>query len=1005
MSIITIALLIMTGMALLEFLFHLAIGIRKRYNPVHLSFSLICLGAVIYIPMTLFEYYAESVEQYFVFLKVQMFGTGIFMLGLLQFTRSFAAINARIFTITMSIVILLFIAIRAFDPYTLTFTDVKGFTDFALFWGGTVQILDARATVWMYIFMGIVYFLYAFIFYTAVKMFRRGDRRRAIPFMVSMGIFLVAIINDFLVASNVYTGLFLMEVGFIALIVLMSLFLTDEVVQVSVIKEKLSDMELRYQGIYDTTYQLLGLLDREGRLVDANRSALDFSGVTRESVLGNYFWETPWWRDLNEAQEQLKEGIHRAAKGEFVRFETVNRDKNRIKHNIDFSLSPIQDPDGTVRYIVPEGHDISDIHEAREKIQSQNEELAASMEELEATNEELAAAMEELESQNENLVQSQEEIALLYKDLQKSEKKYRTLFEAAGDAFFLMKEDRFIDCNRKTLEIFGCTREQIVDSYPYIFSPGKQPDGRDSKEKALEKINAAMAGEPQFFEWKHQQYNKTLFDALVMLNRIDLDTGTHVLAIVHDISDIKEAEHRFQIIIDNLPVVVWMARSMSSVEFVSANVERVSGFTLDEIYRSGPEIIMNRVHPDDINTVRKNFSNTFTVPVEHENEYRFQRKDGRWIWIHARVRSQYDLGGELVAYGILTEITDRVNAREALELSESRLKEAQNIARVGHFERCIDGDRLTWSEELYTILGIPVEEFDGTWGYLGNLLSAEDKEMLENIYWDSVHTNKSFSLELPMTPPGGEGLCVQIRCRHVYDNGNPVRSIGTILDITELKKVENDLKEAINEKVALLDEKDALLKEIHHRVKNNMQVISSLMGLQYSYLENDRDRELFTESLNRIKTIAMVHEKLYKSKSMARIDFKDYIDSQVLELLNAYNVTGSRISVSVSVDSVELGIDRAVPCGLLVNELLSNAIKHAFPGDRKGEIAVDFRSGGSDYTLEISDNGVGVEDISRLEKSGSLGIKMINALAKQLRGSLSFSNEKGLCCRVTFSEK
>ena len=202
-----------------------------------------------------------------------------------------------------------------------------------------------------------------------------------------------------------------------------------------------------------------------------------------------------------------------------------------------------------------------------------------------------------------------------------------------------------------------------------------------------------------------------------------------------------------------------------------------------------------------------------------------------------------------------------------------------------------------------------------------------------------------------------------------------------------------------------LREKEVLLKEIHHRVKNNLQVISSLLQLQAGYLESDETRRVFEESQGRIRSMALVHEKLYQSKDMANIDFGDYLRDLVTGLIGSYRAThAERVGIEIDAASVQLDVDRAIPCGLVVNELVTNSLKHAFPNGRVGRVRVRLSGGGAvPIKLTVQDDGVGWPDGFDPAHSASLGLKLVHILAKQLHAGLTLGNEDGIRCVLTIS--
>jgi two-component sensor histidine kinase len=204
---------------------------------------------------------------------------------------------------------------------------------------------------------------------------------------------------------------------------------------------------------------------------------------------------------------------------------------------------------------------------------------------------------------------------------------------------------------------------------------------------------------------------------------------------------------------------------------------------------------------------------------------------------------------------------------------------------------------------------------------------------------------------------------------------------------------------------ASLHEKEILLKEIHHRVKNNMQVISSLLSLQSRHLTDKAAIEMFRESQQRIRSMALVHEKLYQSKDLSRIDFSKYIESLIMFLFHSYRVNSDLVRMKTEVRNVLLDINSAIPCGLIINELVMNALKHAFPGGRKGEIIVSLQPSGDDrFILSVSDDGVGFPAGLDFHKTETLGMQLVTMLVDQLDGTISLERKPGTRFEVVFRE-
>jgi len=214
-------------------------------------------------------------------------------------------------------------------------------------------------------------------------------------------------------------------------------------------------------------------------------------------------------------------------------------------------------------------------------------------------------------------------------------------------------------------------------------------------------------------------------------------------------------------------------------------------------------------------------------------------------------------------------------------------------------------------------------------------------------------------------------------------------------EVNERKKVEGKIK-------ASLKEKEVLLKEIHHRVKNNMQLISSILNLQSRHIKNKHALEMFEDSQNRIKSMALVHEKLYESEDLANIDFAEYVHSITHYLFGLHEIR-PRIRSNVDIKDVLLDVNTAIPCALIINELVSNSLKYAFPEGIEGEICIQLSSDkDGKVTLIVEDNGIGFPKDLDFRKTESLGMQLIIMLVEQLEGTVELDKSKGTSFTITF---
>lgn len=218
-------------------------------------------------------------------------------------------------------------------------------------------------------------------------------------------------------------------------------------------------------------------------------------------------------------------------------------------------------------------------------------------------------------------------------------------------------------------------------------------------------------------------------------------------------------------------------------------------------------------------------------------------------------------------------------------------------------------------------------------------------------------------------------------------------ALSNAYTIKKKEKIEKELKTS-------LKEKDMLLREVHHRVKNNMQIISSLLSLQSNYVDGEAVNVL-KESQDRVKSMAMIHEKLYQSSSLTHIDFAEYLQSLLNNLLRSYNGNSGNVTLNMNVERVFLNIETAMPLGLTVNEIVSNSLKHAFPGG-EGTINLKLHRVLDGLELQISDNGVGMPE--NFKETNSLGLQLVSALVNQLDGTVELKVDNGTCYNIKFRE-
>ena len=342
---------------------------------------------------------------------------------------------------------------------------------------------------------------------------------------------------------------------------------------------------------------------------------------------------------------------------------------------------------------------------------------------------------------------------------------------------------------------------------------------------------------------------------------------------------------------------------------------------------------------------------------------------------------------------MLAEIQARDEAlRESEERYRTLVEHQQEGLGIVDLNECF----VFANRAAHEIFGVPEGEL------VGRCLS----EFLEDKGFELVKAQtrlrprvKRTTSDLQIIRPDGERRVILVTASPRFDkDGNFIGTFGVFRDITDRKHAEEQLRKS-------LEEKEVLLREIHHRVKNNLQIISSLLYLQSRSIADGRAIEIFKESQNRIRSMALIHETLYRSGDLARIDLREYIRSLIKFLVTSYNVASRGIAFDVDIADISLSMDTAVPCGLIINELVSNSLKHAFTAG-KGKLLIKFHQIGEDqFEIVVKDDGIGLPADFDIDTSPTLGLRLVKTLVRQIDGELETRRNGGTEFRIRFCDK
>lgn len=411
--------------------------------------------------------------------------------------------------------------------------------------------------------------------------------------------------------------------------------------------------------------------------------------------------------------------------------------------------------------------------------------------------------------------------------------------------------------------------------------------------------------------------------------------------------------------------------------------------------------------------------NEFIKPYIHElfknSESTFQFKLKTNFQVFVEINSKIiELNGKKLIFSILRDLAERERIEEVIRNREEHLSLITNnmldliyqVDKSGYFKYV--------SPSIKDLLGYNPEDILGKQDIeLIKIAHPNDLGLILDTIQTCILTLKPGRVQHRFKHVDGHYVWVETIGNPIADkNGEFAGAVYITRDITELKNIENQFKSSLNEK-------ELLLREVNHRVKNNMQIISSILNLQSAHLEDKIALNTLRESQNRVKSMAIVHEELYQSDNLSKIDFTEYIKRLVTELFNSYGINQETITPEISAETIFLNIDTAIHCGLIINELVSNSLKHAFLGPRNqydandsfintkenqinGKISIKFYLEDDRRVLLIEDNGTGFPKKINPKNTQTLGLKLVNTLVNQLSGEIKINTTNGSSFKITF---
>lgn len=462
----------------------------------------------------------------------------------------------------------------------------------------------------------------------------------------------------------------------------------------------------------------------------------------------------------------------------------------------------------------------------------------------------------------------------------------------------------------------------------------------------------------------------------------------------------KESERKLSTLMNNLSGMAYRCKNDPkwTMIFVSDGASKLTGYEPEDILFNSKITYGELIHPDDQKKVWDEIQFALKEKRQFTLIYRIKTSTNVEKWVWEKGIGVFDSNGELIFLeGFITDITSRKLSEENLKESKEKYRTIIDTAGEAILLYDTRGTVLEINQRALELFAFKKEEIIGKpLIKLLPKLKINKKEAL--MAFKDVMMGKQISkTEWTFTNKNDEEKVVVAHYTRLKKDKKTIGLTLLLEDITERKKAENEI-------IRSLEEKEVLLKEIHHRVKNSLQIIDSLLSLQSAQIETPNDLELFRESRNRVKVLSHLYETLYNSKDLVNLYIPEYIGKIIYNLTSTYNISSDKIEIQTEISNISLSIETSMPMGIIITEIISNSIKYSFPGDLKGKITIKLEKENEKFILTITDNGVGLGKDFDVENTDTLGLKLVYLLAEQLDAHIELDTTYGNTFKIIFKE-